>query len=376
MRDSTWNNGMSAIAVTEPLMFLLSCRAGENSSDFVVCVSLKLSVGYMFLKTAVTTLWFYPHLLFRYTFYDGPPFATGLPHYGHILAGTIKDIVTRFAHQSGFHVDRRFGWDCHGLPVVRDPRLRRRPRETFRPPPRDSRACLAFSQEYEIDKTLGIKGPDDVAKMGIAEYNKQCRGIVMRYSKEWEVRVFQTSSILGTHLKLCLLIKFDCCCVVELLKFTVNYIKVMFIMFLRVWWDSEKEWLNLMPETFEGVGCVSFYFILFLHRLLWNEWDGGLTSRMTTRLCTHGSWRLSGRMKTRLLAECPCVSNCLYGHHQKNSTQDAWLPLARAALFPANAFFFSFFWSFFILFFTTCWFWFCSADVCVSQKKRVWAKGQ
>uniref|UniRef100_A0A8C6WT53 Isoleucine--tRNA ligase, cytoplasmic n=1 Tax=Neogobius melanostomus TaxID=47308 RepID=A0A8C6WT53_9GOBI len=54
----------------------------------------------------------------RYTFYDGPPFATGLPHYGHILAGTIKDIVTRFAHQSGFHVDRRFGWDCHGLPVV------------------------------------------------------------------------------------------------------------------------------------------------------------------------------------------------------------------------------------------------------------------
>uniref|UniRef100_A0A6I8SQG0 Isoleucine--tRNA ligase, cytoplasmic n=1 Tax=Xenopus tropicalis TaxID=8364 RepID=A0A6I8SQG0_XENTR len=96
----------------------------------------------------------------RYTFYDGPPFATGLPHYGHILAGTIKDIVTRFAHQSGFHVERRFGWDCHGLPV-----------------------------EYEIDKTLGIKGPEDVAKMGIAEYNKQCRGIVMRYSQEWEISV-------------------------------------------------------------------------------------------------------------------------------------------------------------------------------------------
>uniref|UniRef100_A0A671U4M8 Isoleucine--tRNA ligase, cytoplasmic n=1 Tax=Sparus aurata TaxID=8175 RepID=A0A671U4M8_SPAAU len=96
----------------------------------------------------------------KYTFYDGPPFATGLPHYGHILAGTIKDIVTRFAHQSGFHVDRRFGWDCHGLPV-----------------------------EYEIDKTLGIKGPDDVAKMGIAEYNKQCRGIVMRYAGEWETSV-------------------------------------------------------------------------------------------------------------------------------------------------------------------------------------------
>uniref|UniRef100_A0A6Q2Z6G2 isoleucine--tRNA ligase n=1 Tax=Esox lucius TaxID=8010 RepID=A0A6Q2Z6G2_ESOLU len=93
----------------------------------------------------------------KYTFYDGPPFATGLPHYGHILAGTIKDIVTRFAHQSGFHVDRRFGWDCHGLPV-----------------------------EYEIDKTLDIKGPDDVNKMGIAEYNRQCRMIVMRYATEWE----------------------------------------------------------------------------------------------------------------------------------------------------------------------------------------------
>jgi len=54
----------------------------------------------------------------RYTFYDGPPFATGLPHYGHILAGTIKDVVTRWAQQSGFHVERRFGWDCHGLPIV------------------------------------------------------------------------------------------------------------------------------------------------------------------------------------------------------------------------------------------------------------------
>ncbi|XP_070256993.1 isoleucine--tRNA ligase, cytoplasmic isoform X2 [Myotis yumanensis] len=96
----------------------------------------------------------------KFTFYDGPPFATGLPHYGHILAGTIKDIVTRYAHQSGFHVDRRFGWDCHGLPV-----------------------------EYEIDKILGIRGPEDVAKMGIMEYNNQCRAIVMRYSTEWKSTV-------------------------------------------------------------------------------------------------------------------------------------------------------------------------------------------
>lgn len=92
----------------------------------------------------------------RFTFYDGPPFATGLPHYGHLLAGTIKDVVTRFAHQTGHHVERRFGWDCHGLPV-----------------------------EYEIDQTLGIKGPEDVERMGIEAYNAECRKIVMRYSSEW-----------------------------------------------------------------------------------------------------------------------------------------------------------------------------------------------
>ncbi|KAL9696826.1 hypothetical protein quinque_000267 [Culex quinquefasciatus] len=93
----------------------------------------------------------------RYTFYDGPPFATGLPHYGHILAGTVKDIVTRYAHQQGYHVERRFGWDCHGLPV-----------------------------EYEIDKTLNIRGPEDVARVGIKAYNGECRKIVMRYANEWE----------------------------------------------------------------------------------------------------------------------------------------------------------------------------------------------
>ncbi|ORY04507.1 isoleucyl-tRNA synthetase [Basidiobolus meristosporus CBS 931.73] len=98
-----------------------------------------------------------------YTFYDGPPFATGLPHYGHILAGTIKDIVTRYAHQTGHYVERRFGWDCHGLPV-----------------------------EYEIDKKLGIKGKDDVMAMGIEKYNEECRSIVMRYASEWRETIERT----------------------------------------------------------------------------------------------------------------------------------------------------------------------------------------
>jgi isoleucyl-tRNA synthetase len=96
----------------------------------------------------------------EYIFYDGPPFATGLPHYGHILAGTIKDIVTRFQSATGHHVTRRFGWDCHGLPV-----------------------------EFEIDMKLNIKTKQDVLDLGIANYNDECRSIVMRYSKEWEKTV-------------------------------------------------------------------------------------------------------------------------------------------------------------------------------------------
>ncbi|RIA79525.1 isoleucyl-tRNA synthetase [Glomus cerebriforme] len=95
-----------------------------------------------------------------FSFYDGPPFATGLPHYGHLLAGTIKDIVTRYATLTGHYVERRFGWDCHGLPV-----------------------------EHEIDKKLNIKGKDDVMAMGIDKYNYECRSIVMRYSDAWRETV-------------------------------------------------------------------------------------------------------------------------------------------------------------------------------------------
>ena len=92
-----------------------------------------------------------------YIFYDGPPFATGLPHYGHILASTIKDIIPRYKTQNGFYVERRWGTDCHGLPI-----------------------------EYEIEKILGIKTKQDVLKYGIDNYNEECRKIVFRYKKEWE----------------------------------------------------------------------------------------------------------------------------------------------------------------------------------------------
>lgn len=95
-----------------------------------------------------------------YSFYDGPPFATGLPHYGHLLAGTLKDVVPRYWTMKGYSVPRRFGWDCHGLPV-----------------------------ENEINKTMNIKSNKDVHAMGVAAYNSACRGIVQRYSQEWKKTV-------------------------------------------------------------------------------------------------------------------------------------------------------------------------------------------
>ena len=95
-----------------------------------------------------------------YSFYDGPPFATGLPHYGHLLAGILKDIVPRYWTMKGYHVPRRFGWDCHGLPV-----------------------------EYEINKSLKIEDRKQVLAMGVDKYNAACRSIVQRYSTEWKASV-------------------------------------------------------------------------------------------------------------------------------------------------------------------------------------------
>ena len=92
----------------------------------------------------------------EFVFYDGPPFATGLPHYGHLLAGTIKDIVPRYQTMRGHYVERRFGWDCHGLPV-----------------------------EYEMEQELKISGKRDIEKMGVDVFNEKCRGIVLRYTREW-----------------------------------------------------------------------------------------------------------------------------------------------------------------------------------------------
>jgi isoleucyl-tRNA synthetase len=95
-----------------------------------------------------------------FSFYDGPPFATGLPHYGHILAGTIKDVIPRYQTMRGKHVKRRFGWDCHGLPV-----------------------------ENEIEKEKGLKSKKDIEALGVANFNALCRSAVQRYAGEWRTTV-------------------------------------------------------------------------------------------------------------------------------------------------------------------------------------------
>ena len=96
----------------------------------------------------------------RYTFYDGPPFATGLPHYGHLLAGTIKDIIPRYQTMRGKYVERRFGWDTHGLPIE------------------------ALAQD-----ALGVSGAPAIKAIGVDKFNEQCRSMVLKYVGEWRKTV-------------------------------------------------------------------------------------------------------------------------------------------------------------------------------------------
>ena len=92
-----------------------------------------------------------------YIFYDGPPFATGLPHYGHLLASILKDVFPRFFTMNGRLVKRNWGWDCHGLPV-----------------------------ENVAEKELGLNSKDEIEKIGVKKFNNFCRSKVLTYAKEWE----------------------------------------------------------------------------------------------------------------------------------------------------------------------------------------------
>jgi isoleucyl-tRNA synthetase len=93
----------------------------------------------------------------EYVFYDGPPFANGLPHYGHLLTGFVKDAVPRYQTMRGRRVERRFGWDCHGLPA-----------------------------EVETEKELGLSGRPEIVEYGVGRFNEACRTSVLRYTNEWE----------------------------------------------------------------------------------------------------------------------------------------------------------------------------------------------
>jgi isoleucyl-tRNA synthetase len=93
----------------------------------------------------------------EFVFYDGPPFANGLPHYGHLLTGFAKDVVPRYQTMRGKRVERRFGWDCHGMPA-----------------------------EVEAEKQLGITAKAEIVALGVDKFNEYCRESVLRYTNEWE----------------------------------------------------------------------------------------------------------------------------------------------------------------------------------------------
>ena len=96
----------------------------------------------------------------EYVFYDGPPFANGLPHHGHLLTGYVKDVVPRYQTMKGKRVERRFGWDCHGLPA-----------------------------EMEAEKELPVSGRASIIDYGIGRFNEYCRTSVLKYTQEWESTV-------------------------------------------------------------------------------------------------------------------------------------------------------------------------------------------
>ncbi|WP_333023308.1 isoleucine--tRNA ligase [Wolbachia endosymbiont of Pentidionis agamae] len=105
-----------------------------------------------------------------FVFYDGPPFANGLPHYGHLLTGFIKDAFARYQTMLGKRVERRFGWDCHGLPA-----------------------------EMGAEKELGISGRNEIEKFGIEKFNNHCRSSVMKFASEWELYVNRQARWVDFH---------------------------------------------------------------------------------------------------------------------------------------------------------------------------------
>ncbi len=146
-----------------------------------------------------------------YTFYDGPPFATGLPHYGHIMASTQKDIIPRYQTMRGYYVSRKFGWDCHGLPV-----------------------------EMEMEKTMNLSSKKEIVdKIGITEFNEACRSIVLRYTSEWKTTINRMGRWVDME----------------------NNYKTMDLSFMEsVWWVFKELWNKSL--VYEGKKVVPFSYRL------------------------------------------------------------------------------------------------------------------
>ncbi|MFA7245017.1 MAG: isoleucine--tRNA ligase [Candidatus Magasanikbacteria bacterium] len=134
-----------------------------------------------------------------YVFYDGPPFATGLPHYGHLVGTVMKDVVPRYFTMKGFRVERKWGWDCHGLPV-----------------------------ENIIEKDLGLKSKREIDEMGIDKFNEACRSTVLTYAEEWKKTIHRIGRFVDME----------------------NDYKTMDLNFMEsVWWVFKELWnKNLIYE--------------------------------------------------------------------------------------------------------------------------------
>ena len=127
-----------------------------------------------------------------YVFYDGPPFATGLPHYGHLVGTVMKDVVPRYWTMKGYRVERKWGWDCHGLPV-----------------------------ENIIEKDLGLKSKKEIDELGIEKFNEACRSTVMTYAEEWKKTIHRIGRFVDME----------------------NDYKTMDINFMEsVWWVFKELW--------------------------------------------------------------------------------------------------------------------------------------
>ncbi|MBN4077467.1 isoleucine--tRNA ligase, partial [Sulfobacillus acidophilus] len=185
-----------------------------------------------------------------YVFYDGPPFATGLPHYGHLVASTIKDVVPRYWTMRGKKVERRFGWDTHGLPV-----------------------------EMETEKRLGISGPTAIREYGVAKFNEACRSGVLKHTKEWR----QTITRLGRF------VDFD------------NDYKTMDPSFMEsVWWVFGQLWqkdlvyqgFRVMPYSWRLSTPLSNFEANMDYR---NVQDPAVTVKMPLKsnVIPHGAQRLN-----------------------------------------------------------------------------------